>query len=111
MYKRQRYHTLLKIVSSTRVPSLFRSAACAILVALFIDREPYESNSPVQYIRTWEEARPPPKGGQASKAVDVWAQSPALRPTGGFADFKQAVHEISFVSSCYLVSNSYLILL
>ena len=50
-----RYPILLAILEDGTVPTIFRAAVCKLLVALFVDREPFEYKNPVQYIRVWEE--------------------------------------------------------
>ena len=95
------YFTVLERILDASIPAAVRTCYARLMKNLFVDREPFEQQNPVQLSRIM-----PPLAGSAKEIEDRLSVPPPVqvdpyaslqgveRPTPGFADLKDAIFAI-----------------
>jgi len=80
------YQDLMNVLRNDIIPPAYRAIIAEVIVALYIDREPNETISPIQRIHIWSSVSP--TSAPERQKVDPFKNFPDLRPPPGFTDFK-----------------------
>ena len=90
-----KYTDLIAMLKNPQLPHCYRAVVGELIIALYVDREPYEVIAPLNFVWVWSETSAVVPVVQPQwKKMNPYSKFPQLQPEPGFSALKEALHTL-----------------